>query len=316
MILFCTLFWDFVLSEPVNRYHPVAWLGKGISWLEESWYADSRMSGVKLVGAVIMAVTILGWCIQSLISFSGSHLGLGSVGTVLLTGLAASFCIAPRGLITHLRPVVTALCQFRIQDARTALAKTVGRDTAKLSRHDICRAGCETLAEGLGDGVIAPLFWLAFFGLPGIFVYRAVNTLDSMVGYKNERYRHFGWCAARTDDLLNWLPARLAGYPALILTALFFKSWDRAMIVGCRDAGEHLSPNAGWYEATVAGLLGIRLGGDNVYQGKVRAYPVMNPQGRCPELRDILSLFKIIPLASLFAVLIISLYKVILNHLV
>src|SRR5262249_10988283 len=156
---------------------------------------------------------------------------------------------------------------------RRRLARIVGRDTAELSPEQIYRACIETVAENTGDGVVAPLFYAALFGPVGMWVYKTINTLDSMVGYRNPRYERFGWAAARLDDLANWLPARLT-YVLLSLAA-GLGSAQRALQVGWRDGRKHPSPNAGWPEAAMAGALAVQLGGPSSYGGTVSEKPLL-----------------------------------------
>lgn len=186
-------------------------------------------------------------------------------------GLADAVCIAAllaqRSLYDHVRAVYDALAAFSIGEAREKVSRIVGRDVAALDAAGIARAAIESLAESFSDGVAAPLFWAACFGLPGIAVYKAINTADSMIGHKDERYRAYGWAAARLDDAANLIPARLSGL-LIVLAA----GWPGASAQGAwrclrRDARKHASPNAGWPEAAMAGALGLRLGGPQIYDG-------------------------------------------------
>jgi adenosylcobinamide-phosphate synthase len=186
----------------------------------------------------------------------------------------------------------------------------VGRDTASLGRGELSRAGVEAVAESLGDGVVAPLFWFAVFGLPGAFAYRISNTMDSMIGHKDERYLRFGWAAARFDDLLNYLPTRLMGFSCVLLAALCAKgpkAFAGAARAVRRCHAAHKSPNAGWYEAAFAGALGIRLGGVNYYCGERIEYPLMNPEGTQASPRSLREAVSIMLAAAFFSALLLDL---------
>ncbi len=181
-------------------------------------------------------------------------------GAWLWLGILMSSLIAHRSLIDHVRAVADALEQS-LEDARRAVAEIVGRDPQKLDATGVARASVESLAENFSDGVVAPIFWAAAFGLPGILALKTINTLDSMIGYRNDRYLYFGRASARIDDVVNWLPARL--------TALLFSLVSRHPIssvrIAIRDAGHHASPNAGWPEAAMAGALEVKLAGPRHY---------------------------------------------------
>jgi adenosylcobinamide-phosphate synthase len=187
---------------------------------------------------------------------------------LLLVGALASTLIAQRSLCEHVAAVATALEHEGLAAGRKAVAQIVGRDTAALDEAAVSRAAIESLAENYSDGVVAPLFWLLVGGLPGAAVYKAINTADSMIGHRSERYRAYGWAAARLDDLVNLPASRLAALfiiaAATLLPGLDAQSALRAVV---RDARSHRSPNAGWPEAAMAGALGLRLAGPRIYGG-------------------------------------------------
>jgi adenosylcobinamide-phosphate synthase len=196
-------------------------------------------------GGLIVQISLMRWA--------------GSFGWVVVALLAFP-ALAQRSLFEHVRPVARALEGHDLDRARAAVGMIVGRDTPALDEAGVARAAVESLAESFCDGIVAPFFWLLLLGLPGIWTYKAINTADSVIGHKEERRRAFGWAAARTDDLLNLLPARLAGYLICIAGR---GGWQ----VMWRDAGKHASPNAGWPEAAMAGALGLRLAGPIAYDG-------------------------------------------------
>jgi adenosylcobinamide-phosphate synthase len=190
-------------------------------------------------------------------------------GGWLVEGLLMSTLLAQRSLVEHVRAVADALA-LGLAPARAAVAKLVGRDPESLDRHGVARAALESLAENLSDGVVAPLFWGALLGLPGMLAYKAVNTLDSMVGHLSDRHRDLGWASARLDDLVNLVPARLSAL-LLVVAALGRGpvAAARAFRACRRDAPRHRSPNAGWPEAALAGALGLRLAGPRRYSGRM-----------------------------------------------
>jgi adenosylcobinamide-phosphate synthase len=258
---------DLLIGDPESRFHPVALLGKAIAGLEGLLYRDAASSASRrLAGAVLVLVSAAPVCI-----ISSLLLALLERESPLLAAAAGGFflwsTIGANSLKREARRVLEFLQDGDLQAARERLGLIVGRDTEHLDEGEITRATVETVAENISDGVIAPLFYFAVGGVPLALTYRVINTLDSMVGYRNERYRDFGWFAARLDDVANFLPALLT---ALLLAAgafLLGYDWRRALSVTWRDAGKHASPNSGYPEAAVAGALGIRLGGLNYYQG-------------------------------------------------
>ncbi|MEM6586719.1 MAG: adenosylcobinamide-phosphate synthase CbiB, partial [Pseudomonadota bacterium] len=191
-----------------------------------------------------------------------------------LSVILAAILLAQRSLSEHVRDVSRAL-RISLGDGRRAVAMIVGRDTAGMQEAGVARSAIESAAENLSDGVVAPAFWFLVAGLPGMLVYKVVNTADSMVGYRTPRYEAFGWAAARLDDLLNWVPARLTA-AMILLAAWRFDLWP----VVKRDAPLHRSPNAGWPEAAMAGVLGISLSGPRSYHGELRDFPFVFPEGR------------------------------------
>ena len=174
---------------------------------------------------------------------------------------------AARDLADHAYGVYRALDDRTLEEARRGVSMIVGRDTADLSEQDVVRATLETVAESTSDGVIAPLFYLALGGPPLAMAYKAVNTLDSMIGHRTETYQYFGWAAARCDDVMNWVPARLSGVLLAGASALCLKSGQQAWRILLRDAQKHQSPNSGWPEAAIAGGLQVQLGGRSYYDG-------------------------------------------------
>lgn len=252
--------------------HPVAWIGALIALLERMLNQPvfgelfRRMLGVFTLLSLVAVSAAAGWLITR----------YGGPWAVIAVGWLG---LAQRNLWDHVRVVAKPLASGDLDAARAAVGMIVGRDTAQLSENDIATAAIESLAESFCDGVVAPLFWFVVGGLPGLFVYKAVNTADSMIGHREARWRSFGWASARFDDLLNLIPARLAG----VLVAVAGGGGWRAML---RDAGKHASPNAGWPEAAMAGALRVRLGGPAWYDGALSQRPVLGG-GRAPTPADL-----------------------------
>ncbi len=262
-ILLLAFLIDASLGDPSWLYrrlpHPVAWLGQIIEEGEPRWNRGNLRfeRGLLFVLAIVALASTPGWIVERLCA--------ALPGGWVLEAVLASTLIAFRGLYDRVRAVARAL-DLSLEEARAAVAHIVGRDPLRLDAPGVARAAAESLAENFSDGVVAPLFWFALLGLPGLCAYKAVNTLDSMIGHRNPRYEKFGKAAARLDDALNWIPARLAGL--LLVAAARFLPEARARDAWRairRDAGNHRSPNAGWQEAALAGAMGFRLAGPRDY---------------------------------------------------
>jgi adenosylcobinamide-phosphate synthase len=246
--------------------HPVVWIGALIAGLDAGLNRDEdapmrrRLAGVAALALIAATALIAGAAIEAVFaSLSWRFLPLA---------VLASSLLAQRSLQDHVADVAAAL-ERSLDDGRATVAKIVGRDPARLDEAGVARAAIESLAENFSDGVVAPALWLAFGGLPGALLYKAVSTADSMIGHKSPRFLAFGWAAARCDDLFNLIPARVSA--ALIALAagahLGRDAAQRAARTALRDAAKHASPNAGWPEAAMAGALDLRLGGPRAYDG-------------------------------------------------
>lgn len=273
-----TLGWPAVLFRRIG--HPVAWCGVLISWLDTHWNHGSssarRLAGV--AAALLVILTCAGLAGMLKTALPGGWAG------VILTGLLAWPLVAARSLHEHVTAVALPLARNDISTARQAVSQIVGRDPATLDGVGIARAALESLAENSSDGVIAPLFWGALFGLPGIAAYKAINTLDSMIGHRNPRFLAFGWAAARIDDIVNLIPARLT---AALFALAAPAGMKQAFATMKRDARHHRSPNGGWPEAAMAGALGLRLSGPRVYGTAMSQDPWINAAGRDPDAEAI-----------------------------
>lgn len=266
---------DTLIGDPRSRLHPVVLIGSLIASLERSLYHEGDSSRRKLWAGGLLAVTVLllvynfTACLLQLIGLWGNY-----YFTLLAEAVLLSFTISPKSLAAAGREIYDYLVKGDMEHARYKVGWIVGRDTDRLSSGEVVRATVETVAENTVDGVIAPLFFFLLGGVPLAFLYRAANTLDSMVGYKNDKYLYFGRVSARIDDVLNYIPARITGLLFVLSAFLLRLDWRSSWKMLLRDAAKHPSPNGGWAEASVAGALDIRLGGINSYFGResFRAY--------------------------------------------
>jgi adenosylcobinamide-phosphate synthase len=212
--------------------------------------------------------------------------------------LLAWTALATRSLLSEASSVIRALEAYDIELARQRLSRIVGRDTGHLNESEISRAVIETLAESACDGIVAPMFWLAAGGVPAAMAYKAINTLDSMIGHFEPPYQHFGRVAARLDDVANYIPARLTALGIIAAAKLQGLNANRARQTWLLDGGKHASPNAGQTEAAMAGALGVRLGGANSYDGELHDAPVLNAEGHEPSVEDARTALKTVAIVS------------------
>lgn len=293
---------DLAVGDPRWIPHPVVLMGKaieGLEWLLRRFAKDPF--GLRVAGAVTAAVLVVGsWFITFILLkwMFTVHFWLGSALSIWLI----SATMAARGLAGAAGEIFQLLQTGDLVEARRKVGWIVGRDTGKMDSCDITRATVETVAENIVDGIISPLFYAFVGGAPLAMAYRAVNTLDSMVGYKNERYLHFGMASARLDDLANFIPARLTGI--LLLGAAFLLKMNpkRALATIQRDASGHPSPNSGIPESAVAGALGVRLGGLNYYHGRESFRAYMGEELTTLEPQHIKQAIKLMYMTSALAV--------------
>jgi adenosylcobinamide-phosphate synthase len=258
---------DLTIGDPRFVPHPVRGFGWTIQFLEKVLRRPSMSSQGERVAGVILALGL-----PAAVFFLAWWLIYGLLITrpifqSLVIVLLAYTTLATRSLHQEAARVITALQAGKVMEARKWLSWIVGRDTENLTREEMIKATLETMAENLSDGVIAPLFYLLIGGAPLALAFKAASTLDSMVGYKNDRYRHFGWASARLDDLWNYLPARITAFLIVLVSRVWGYSWKQAWIIWQRDGRRYPSPNAGLPQAALAGALQIRLGGPAVYGG-------------------------------------------------
>jgi len=272
VIVLAAVILDLVLGDPRALPHPVVAIGRMISFLESPLrrlFKNARPAGVALL-VITVGVTYAGAALLIHAAYALSPVA-GFVAGLYLAWVS----LAARSLQIESGKVAKALLQGDLPGARLALSYIVGRETAQLDEPEIVRGAVETVAENTGDGVIAPLFYLMLGGPPLAIAYKAVNTLDSMVGYRNERYLEFGWASARFDDLANYLPARLTGLLMVLAAPICALSGGGAWRIMRRDCRNHASPNSGFPEAAAAGALGVQLGGANRYFGRVVEKPAI-----------------------------------------
>ena len=259
---------DFIFGDPARLPHPVVWFGKMISWGEHRLNKGSHRMAKGAVMAVflIFLVFFVVWGLKRLIP--------NTMLWLVLDTIIIFYCLAGTTLIREVREVFLALDRS-LDEGRKQVARIVGRDTSQLSAQEVRTAALETLAENLSDGVIAPLFWFALLGTPGMLAYKMVNTLDSMVGYRTERYKDFGCWAARIDDVANYIPARLTALLMVIASgrlSLLKFVW--------KNGSRHASPNSGYPEAALAGILNCRFGGPHYYFGELFDKPYIGENDR------------------------------------
>ena len=268
--LVIALLLDAALGEPKWLWsripHPAVLMGRLVGWLDARLNrgTQKRLAGVLALIALIAVALLTGLLLAAL--------PLGPVIEILV----AAMILAQRSLADHVAAVADAL-RLSLSDGPIAVAKIVGRDTSDMDAPAVARGAIESAAENLSDGVVAPAFWFLIGGLPAMLIYKIVNTADSMIGYRSPRHEAFGWAAARFDDLLNWVPARLTA----ALIALAHARPDAARVIR-RDAALHRSPNAGWPEAAMAVVLNISLSGPRTYDGVSRDFPFVHPEGHPP----------------------------------
>ncbi len=275
---------DFIIGDPQSRFHPIRWMGKAISLLEPKFRrlpVNSLFAGAFFSISLILCTWLMGALIVKAAGF------IHPIVKTVVETLIFYYCISAKALVDEADGVAESLRQDDLIGAKKKLCFIVGREVDRLDEKGVVRAAVETVAENLVDGVLSPLFFAAIGGAPLAMAYKMVNTLDSMVGYKNERYIRFGKTAARIDDIANFLPARLC-VPIIALSAEILSSkgkdaWDTAV----KEGPNHLSPNAGYSEAAFAGALGVKLGGPNYYHGQLVEKPYIGQRCKDAQTADI-----------------------------
>ena len=286
---------DLIFGDPVRLPHPIVWFGRMIAFGEKHLNRGThrQLKGALLAVSLIVGVFALAWGIHSYLSLLSSQL------SVIFDVLIIFYCLAGTTLIREVRQVFLALDRS-LDEGRAQVARIVGRDTSELSAQEVRTAALETLAENLSDGVIAPLFWLMLLGTPGMLAYKMVNTLDSMIGYHTERYLQFGCWAARIDDVANYIPARLT---ALLMILPYIKLPITHFVH--RYGRNHASPNSGYPEAALAGILNCRFGGPHKYFGEVFDKPYIGENERELTTADMKTAVRVNRTAEIMMVVIV-----------
>ena len=267
--------------------HPVVLFGWIVDHLDRALNNDQRpeaqrrIAGVLAIVVLVAASSTLGWLI--------ARLANATPLAWVLEAIVASVFLAQRSLHEHVARVQLAFATGGLMEARIAVSAIVGRDPQALDEAGVCRAAIETTAENFSDGVVAPAFWFALLGLPGLLAYKAINTADSMIGHLTERHRAFGWAAARLDDLVNLVPARLSAMLLALVAPVTGGSPAASFRVAISDARKHRSPNAGWPESAMAAALGVALAGPRIYPERIVDDPFVNASGRKEAIPDDIS---------------------------
>ena len=285
---------DLLLGDPAWLPHPVVGFGKMIASGEHRWNKGSHriLKGALLAVGLILLVFGIVWAIRHLLG----------IFAPIFDVIAIFCCLAGTTLIREVREVFHAVDRS-LEEGRKQVARIVGRDTSELSAQEVRTAALETLAENLSDGVIAPLFWLAIGGVPAMMAYKMVNTLDSMIGYRTERYKDFGCWAARIDDVANYIPARITALLMVIAAG-------KPQLIGFvwRNGRNHASPNSGYPEAALAGILDCRFGGPHYYFGELFDKPYIGENARELATADMQKAVRINRMAEVLAIIVITIY--------
>lgn len=299
---------DAVVGDPHWLPHPVRVMGRCITWFEHDVRRVCRSAiSLRLAGICLAIILPTATFVLATVIIEVAEQFAGWLGSALSI-ILASMTLAARDLWNHAHAVDGPLQAGNLSAARRAVGMIVGRDTVRLSPSEVARATVETVAESSADGVVAPLVYLAIGGAPLALAYKAINTLDSMIGHRDTRYADLGWASARLDDLVNWIPARLAATALILGAGLITRRLEpvrQGWWVFRRDGGKHPSPNSGRPEAAMAGVLGVRLGGINFYDGIPQERPILGPEGRLVEPGDILSATKVMAMAGVLVVFLV-----------
>lgn len=304
---------DLLIGDPNNPFHPVRGIGLLASKLE-TIFRKLLKNSLKIAGLIVWIITIiLTFAITYGIIFVcmkiNKYLG------VIVQGIIIYFCISAKGLVVEGYKVIKYLNEGNIEKSRKQLSYIVGRDTESLDSKGITRAVIETIAENMSDGVIAPILFAGIFGAAGSMAYKAVNTMDSMFGYKNEKYIKFGYFPAKLDDLFNYIPARVTGILIIISSFFLKRDYKNSLKIYKRDRYNHTSPNSAHPEAAMAGALDIQLGGANYYFGKIVEKPVIGDKIKEIEINDVKKTAEILYLSAVMGFILMVIIKVIIYRI-
>lgn len=296
---------DKLAGDPAWLPHPVVGFGKMISFFEKRWNKGAYRMWKGGVAAVLLILAVYGVTAWMLHFLFARNVWLGTAVSALLI----FYCLAGTTLINEVKMVFVTVDRS-LEDGRKQVARIVGRDTSELTAQEVRTAALETLAENLSDGVIAPLFWYLLLGVPGMLAYKMVNTLDSMIGYKNERYLQFGCVAAHIDDVANYIPARLTAW-LMILSSGRWRAWS----VVRKYANCHASPNSGYPESALAGILDCRFGGPHNYFGELVYKPFIGENDRPLKMGDMVKAVRVNRGAEIMMVMLVPVAKVCMGSL-
>ena len=312
---------DLIFGDPQHLPHPVVWFGKVIAWGERhlNHGLHRRLKGalmaVSLIGLVFTLTFLLRHYLLHYSLFTIHHSLFTIHYSLLFDAIIVFYCLAGTTLIREVRAVFLALDRS-LEEGRAQVARIVGRDTSELTAQEVRTAALETLAENLSDGVIAPLFWFALLGTPGMLAYKMVNTLDSMIGYRTERYKDFGCWAARIDDVANYIPARLTALLMIVASWLIVKPRRFSLFTFVRKYGRnHASPNSGYPEAALAGILNCRFGGPHYYFGQLFPKPYIGDNERELTTADMRTAIRINRTAEVLMMIIVVTLVCFVNYL-
>jgi adenosylcobinamide-phosphate synthase len=287
-IVIAALAFDALIGDPDWLWrrlgHPVALIGALIEYLDRRFNREDQSPQQRISAGIASTaiMVIIAGSVGALIQAAVQQLPADDI----ILALIASIFIAQRSLYQHVAEVRSAFAEGGLTEAQDAVAMIVGRDPEQLDEAGVCRAAIESCAENFSDGVVAPVFWLALLGLPGLIAYKAINTADSMIGHRTERYASFGWAAARLDDLVNLVPARLSALLLAVAAPIAGGSVGKSLSVVRRDASKHRSPNAGWPESAMAGALALALAGPRRYAEHMVEDPFLNAEATRQAVPD------------------------------
>jgi len=291
---------DLIFGDPDKPFHPIRWMGNVIETFEPVF--RKKINGDQFAGTVFVVVLVSStWLLTyGILSFANN---VSSLFAMMIEVIILFYTLSIHSLILSGMTVYEHLKNNQIENARISVSMIVGRDTQHLDNNGLIRASIETLGENFVDGIVSPLFFAAIGGAPLAMAFKMISTLDSMIGYKNDQYRHFGSAAARLDDIANWVPARLSLLFIGIGARFSGFSSDNAWKTALNEGNNHPSPNAGYPEAAFAGALGVRLNGPNVYSGKMVQKPYVGKKFQDPDIVHILQACCLVLMSSLVAVL-------------
>jgi len=301
---------DLVLGDPERWPHPVRWIGRLISALERLLRKLPATPGWEKTGGALLAVFTVSIVYCSALAVLYVSYEISAYLCFVVSALLVWACLSAKSLGDEARGVLKAFGQGGLDAARKRLSRIVGRETAGLEKKDVLRATVETVSENASDGVVAPLFFLALGGPALMLAYKAVNTLDSMVGYKSPRYISFGWFSARLDDAANYIPARLAAALAVTASFVLGYNWKASARIMLRDGRKHPSPNAGVIEAAFAGALGVRFGGPASYGGVESRKPFIGDGARGFDENIVMSAIRLMSTVAFLMVLLTLMARV------